>query len=117
MSRQDGQKDAVVALSWTILIISGAFEAVWAVALDRSAGFTRLWPSVVFFLTLAISMGGLAGALRTLPLGTAYAVWVGVGASLAIIYSFATGQEAISVLKVLFLLMIISGIVGLRVVS
>lgn len=104
-------------MAWVILVLSGAFEAVWAIALDKSVGFTRLWPSVVFFAALIVSMGGLAVALRELPIGTAYAVWVGIGASIAIIYSFATGQEAASAAKVLFLLMIISGIIGLKIVN
>ncbi|RNE49074.1 DMT family transporter [Corynebacterium alimapuense] len=104
-------------MSWLVLLVSGAFEAVWAIALERSAGFTKLGPSLVFFAALAVSMSGLAWALRSLPLGTAYAVWVGVGASLAIVYSFATGQEAISLLKIVFLLMIVGGIVGLKLVS
>ncbi|AKK07798.1 QacE family quaternary ammonium compound efflux SMR transporter [Corynebacterium testudinoris] len=104
-------------MSWIILLVSGAFEAVWAIALDRSAGFSRLGPSLVFVVALVISMGGLAWALKTLPLGTAYAVWVGVGATLAVVYSFATGQEAVSVLKVLFLLMVVGGIIGLKVVG
>jgi quaternary ammonium compound-resistance protein SugE len=104
-------------MSWVILVLSGAFEAVWAIALDRSAGFTRLWPSVVFFAALIVSMGGLAVALKELPVGTAYAVWVGIGASIAIVYSFVSGQEAVSLAKVLFLLMIVGGIIGLKVVN
>ena len=106
-----------VTMSWIILILSGAFEAVWAIELDRSAGFTRPGPSVVFFAALVVSMGGLAVALKQLPLGTAYAVWVGVGASLAIIWSFATGQEVLSLAKVFFLVMIVGGIIGLKVVN
>ena len=62
-------------MAWFILILSGAFEAVWAVALGKSDGFTRLVPSIVFFVALVISMGGLAWAMRDLQLGTAYAVW------------------------------------------
>lgn len=104
-------------MSWLILVLSGAFEAVWAVALDRSAGFTRLWPTVVFIAALIVSMGGLAVALKELPVGTAYAVWVGIGASIAIVYSFVSGQEAVSAAKVLFLLMIVGGIIGLKVVN
>jgi len=104
-------------MSWVILVLSGAFEAVWAIALDRSAGFTRLWPSVVFFAALIVSMGGLAVALKELPVGTAYAVWVGIGASIAIVYSFVSGQAAVSLAKVLFLLMIVGGIIGLKVVN
>ena len=65
-------------MAWFILIFSGAVEAVWAAALDKSAGFTRLWPSLIFLVACAISMGGLAWAMRSIPVGTAYAVWAGV---------------------------------------
>ncbi|MGP5628594.1 DMT family transporter [Corynebacterium casei] len=104
-------------MAWIILVLSGAFESVWAIALSRSEGFTRLWPSVTFFVAVVISMGGLAWAMKSLPVGTAYAVWVGVGASITIIYSFATGQEGVTTLKLVFLLMIIAGMIGLRVVN
>lgn len=103
-------------MSWFVLVLSGAFEAVWATALDKSEGFSRFWPSVVFLAGLAISMGGLAYAMRDLPLGTAYAVWVGIGAVLTVVYAMTTGAESLSVLKVLFLLMIIGGAVGLKLV-
>lgn len=104
-------------MAWIVLIISGLFEAVWAIALDKSAGFTKLWPSLAFCVALAISMGGLAWAMRSLPLGTSYAVWVGVGASATLIYSFVAGLEPVSVVKILFLLMIVGGIIGLKVIS
>lgn len=104
-------------MSWIILILSGIFEAVWATALGRSEGFTRLGPSVIFGVALVISMGGLAYAMRDLPVGTAYAVWVGIGASLTVVYAMLTGVEPVSVLKVLFLLLIIGGVVGLKAVS
>ena len=104
-------------MAWVILVLSGVLEAVWATALGRSEGFTRLAPSVVFGVTLVISMAGLAYAMRDLPVGTAYAVWVGIGASIAIVYSFVSGQEAVSLAKVLFLLMIVGGIIGLKVVN
>ncbi|MGV0352582.1 DMT family transporter [Corynebacterium confusum] len=104
-------------MAWLILVVSGAFEAVWAVALDRSEGFSKLVPTLVFFVACAISMGGLAWALKTLPVGTGYAVWVGVGAGLTVVYSLVTGQEPFSVLKLLFLAMIVGGIIGLKAVS
>ena len=104
-------------MAWVILVLSGVLEAVWATALGKSEGFSRLAPSVVFGVTLVISMAGLAYAMRDLPVGTAYAVWVGIGASLTVIYAMATGAEPVSVAKVLFLLMIIAGVVGLRVAS
>lgn len=104
-------------MAWIILVLSGVFEAVWATALGRSEGFTRLAPSLVFAVALVVSMGGLAYAMRDLPAGTAYAVWVGIGASLTVIYAMLTGTEPVSVLKVAFLLMIIGGVVGLKAVS
>lgn len=103
-------------MSWLVLILSGAFEAVWAVALGKSDGFTRLGPSVVFVLALIVSMAGLAYAMRELPTGTSYAVWVGIGAVLTVAYSMATGDESVSPMKIVFLAMIIGGVVGLHAV-
>ncbi|MFW2513926.1 DMT family transporter [Demequina sp. SO4-13] len=101
-------------MSWIVLIISGVLEAVWATALSRSEGFSRLWPSVIFGVALIASMGGLAYALRTLPVGTAYAVWVGIGAALTVIYAMATGAESFSVVKVLLILGIVACVGGLK---
>ena len=101
-------------MAWLVLILSGVLEAVWAVALGRSEGFTRLAPTVVFLAGLVLSMGGLAYALRTLPVGTGYAVWVGVGASLTVVYGMASGTEAVSAVKVLLLLGLVGCIVGLK---
>ncbi len=103
-------------MSWIVLVVSGMFEAVWAIALSRSEGFTRLAPSVVFGVALVISMGGLAWAMRELPVGTSYAVWVAIGAVITVVYSMATGQEALTALKVLFLAMIVGGVIGLKLV-
>ncbi|HSP51730.1 MAG TPA: SMR family transporter, partial [Cryobacterium sp.] len=83
-------------MSWIILILSGVLEAVWATALGKSAGFTRLWPSVVFAVALVFSMGGLAFAMRDISTGTAYAVWVGIGAALTVIYAMVFGAEPAS---------------------
>ncbi|GAA1480763.1 multidrug efflux SMR transporter [Gordonia sinesedis] len=103
-------------MSWIVLIISGVLEAVWATALGKTEGFTRLTPSIVFGVALIASMAGLAYAMRDLPIGTAYAVWTGIGAVLTVTYAIATGSEPASVLKVIFLAMIIGGIVGLKLV-
>ena len=103
-------------MSWLVLVLSGVLEAVWATALGRSEGLSRLGPSVVFFVALAASMTGLAYAMRELPVGTSYAVWVGIGAVLTVVYATATGQEPVSVLKVLFLAMIVAGVVGLKLI-
>ncbi|WP_326503859.1 multidrug efflux SMR transporter [Rothia nasimurium] len=104
-------------MHWLILIISGLFEAVWATALGKSEGLTRLTPTLVFIGGLVLSMVGLAYAMRELPTGTAYAVWVGIGATVTVLYAMVTGTEPVSLLKVLFLLMIVAGIVGLKVTS
>lgn len=104
-------------MAWVVLVLSGVLEAVWATAMGRSEGFTRLWPTVVFGVALVVSMAGLAYAMRELPVGAAYAVWVGIGASLTVVYAMATRAEPASAMKVLFLAMIIGGVVGLKAVS
>ena len=101
-------------MAWLVLVVSGVLEAVWAVALGRSEGFSRPLPSAVFAVGLVLSMGGLAYAMRTLPLGTAYAVWVGVGAALTVGYGMVTGGEAVSVVKVLLLAGLVGCVVGLK---
>lgn len=102
---------------WLVLIVSGIFEAVWATALGLSDGLSRLVPTVVFFVALLLSMGGLAYAMKEIPTGTAYAVWVGIGASLTVIYSMATGQEPVTILKMVFILGLIGCVIGLKAVS
>lgn len=101
-------------MSWIVLVGSGVLEAVWATALGRSDGFSRLVPSLVFGVALVLSMIGLAWAMRDLPTGTAYAVWVGIGATLTAAWAMAQGDEPVSVARVLCLLAVVSGIVGLK---
>lgn len=103
-------------MSWVVLVLSGVLEAVWATALGKSEGFSRPVPSVVFIVALTASMLGLAYAMRELPLGTSYAVWVGIGAVLTVVYAMVTGAEPVSALKVLFLAMIVGGVVGLKAI-
>jgi quaternary ammonium compound-resistance protein SugE len=103
-------------VSWLVLVLSGVLEAVWATALGRSEGFTRPGPTVVFAVAILASMAGLAYAMRELPVGTSYAVWVGIGATLTVAYAMVTGTEPVSVLKVVFLTMIVGGVVGLKLV-
>ena len=103
-------------MSWVILVVSGVLEAVWATAMGKSEGFSKLSPSIVFAVALVASMAGLAYAMRDLPVGTAYAVWVGIGAVLTVVYAMATGDEPTSLLKVVFLVTIIGGVVGLKLV-
>ncbi|MDD7942187.1 SMR family transporter [Actinomycetospora lutea] len=104
-------------MAWIVLVVSGVLEAVWATALGRTAGFSRLTPSIVFVAGLVLSMVGLAYAMRSLPTGTAYAVWVGIGAALTVAYAMATGDEAASPLKIVLLLGVVGCVVGLKVLS
>ena len=104
-------------MSWIVLIVSGVLEAVWATALGRSEGFTKLWPSVVFGVALVASMGGLAYAMRDIPTGSAYAVWVGIGAALTVVVAMISGAEAISVVKVLLVLGLVGCVIGLKLVG
>lgn len=101
-------------MSWLVLVVSGVLEAVWATALGKSDGLTRGGPALVFVVALALSMSGLAYAMRELPVGTSYAVWVGIGASLTVAYAMATGTEPVSLLKVLLLLGIIGCVIALK---
>ncbi|WP_206518057.1 SMR family transporter [Rhodococcus sp. X156] len=104
-------------MSWLVLVLSGVLEAVWASALGRSDGLTRPVPTMVFAVALVASMGGLAYALRELPVGTGYAVWVGIGAVLTVAYAMATGTEAASPMRILLLLGIVGCVIGLRLIS
>jgi quaternary ammonium compound-resistance protein SugE len=101
-------------MSWLVLVVSGVLEAVWATALGRSEGFTRLGPSLTFAVSVVLSMAGLAYAMRELPVGTSYAVWVGIGASLTVAYAMVTGTEPVSLMKVLLLGGIIVCVAGLK---
>ena len=100
---------------WLVLVLSGVLESVWATALGASHGFKRLVPTVVFAVALAGSMGGLAYAMRGLPVGTAYAVWVGIGASLTAGYAMLSGSEPASAIKVFLLLGIVGCVIGLKI--
>lgn len=104
-------------MSWVILVVSGILEAVWATALGKTEGFTRLWPSVVFVAALAASMAGLAWAMRELPTGTAYAVWVGIGAALTVLYAMITGDEGFSWIRLLLIVGLVGCVVGLKLVG
>lgn len=101
-------------MAWIVLVVSGMLEAVWAVALGRSDGLSRLGPSVVFLVALGLSMTGLAYAMRTLPVGTAYAVWVGIGAALTVAVGMVTGEESVSAVRLLLLTGLIGCVIGLK---
>jgi quaternary ammonium compound-resistance protein SugE len=104
-------------MSWVVLIVSGMLEAVWATAMSQSNGFSKLQPTIVFFIGVVLSMGGLAWALKSVPVGTGYAAWVGVGAVTTAAWAMARGTEPVSTLKIVFLAGIIVCIVGLQLVS
>lgn len=104
-------------MSWIVLILSGVLEAVWATALGKSQGFTKLVPTIVFAAGIAASMIGLAWAMREIPIGTAYAVWVGIGAALTVGYAMLTGDESVSWVKILLILGLIGCVVGLKMVG
>ncbi|MCV7203618.1 ligand-binding protein SH3 [Mycolicibacterium peregrinum] len=104
-------------MAWLILVVSGVLEAAWATALSKTDGFTRLVPSVIFGVALVFSMIGLAIAMRSLPPGTSYAIWVGIGAVLTVGFAMITGAESASVIKVLLILGVVGCIVGLKAVS
>lgn len=103
-------------MPWVVLLVSAVFEAVWATALGQSDGLTRLTPTLVFLAALTVSMLGLGWAARHIPIGTAYAVWVGVGAMLTVTWAMATGNEPVSGPKVLFIGGIIAAVIGLKLV-
>ena len=104
-------------MAWIVLVVAGVLEAVWATALGRSEGFSRLVPSVVFGVALLLSMAGLGYALRDLPTGTAYAVWVGIGAAGTVVWAMLTGTESVSLVKVLLILGLVGCVIGLKLVG
>lgn len=104
-------------MSWIALLAAGLFEIGWAVGLKFTDGFTRLWPSLATAASMVVSLGLLAMALRTLPLGTAYAVWTGIGAVGTVIFGIAVLGETASPARLAFLAMIVAGIAGLKMTS
>ena len=100
-------------MAWLVLLVSGVLESLWAIALKRSEGFTRLVPSVLFLVLAVLSFGGLAWAMKTLPAGPSYAVWTGVGAALTAVLGILLLGEAVSALKLASIGLIITGVVGL----
>lgn len=102
---------------WLILFIAGMFETTWAIGLKYTAGFSRLWPSVFTLTTMALSVFLLAQAVKSLPLGTAYAIWTGIGAVGAVIMGIILFNEPVTAPRLFCLGLIISGIIGLKIVS
>lgn len=104
-------------MEWLILIASGMLEAVWASALAASKGFRKVGPTVLFAVSMIVSMAGLAYAMTFIPTGTAYAVWVGIGATLTVVWAIVSGQERAQVARILLLGVLVGAVIGLKVVS
>jgi quaternary ammonium compound-resistance protein SugE len=104
-------------MSWIYLIIAGIFEVVWAVGLKYTNGFTRLYPSIITGLGMIVSFYFLSIAIRHLPMGTAYAVWTGIGALGTVLFGILLFNEPHNFLRLMFLLMIFLGIIGLKFTS
>jgi quaternary ammonium compound-resistance protein SugE len=103
--------------AWLILILAGLFEVAWAIGLKYTDGFTRLWPSAGTIAAIVVSMGLLGLAVRTLPVGTAYAVWVGVGAVGTVILGIVLLDEPANAPRMVSVALIIAGIVGLKLAT
>lgn len=101
-------------MSWIILVLSGILETVWAVALAQSDGFRQVGATVTFVIALVLSMAGLAFALRTIPVGTGYAVWVGIGAVGTAVWGMAAHGDPVTALRLACLVAIVAGVVGLK---
>lgn len=101
-------------MSWLVLFVAGLCEIGWAVGLKYTDGFTRLWPSVFTGVSLAASMALLAWAVKSLPLGTAYTVWTGIGIVGAVILGIVLFKEPVTAPRMICLALIVAGILGLR---
>ena len=104
-------------MSWVYLILSGLIEVVWALSLKYAEGFTKLWPSVVSVVSIAASMYLLSAAMRELPVGLSYGVFVGMGAIGATVLGIILFGEAANPLRFLFLAMLLTSLIGLRATS
>jgi len=104
-------------MSWIYLFIAGLFEIVWAIGLKYTQGFTRPLPSVITVAGMIVSFYFLALATKVLPIGTAYAIWTGIGAVGAVTLGIILFKEPFDLLRIIFLLFIVTGIIGLKVVS
>jgi len=104
-------------VAWTLLIVAGLFEIAWAAGMKHTHGWTRLWPSVFTLVTMAISFYLLSRAMRTLPAGTAYAVWTGIGAVGVAVYGIVRLNEPATPARLACFALIVLGIVGLKVLT
>lgn len=104
-------------MSWIILFVAGLFEVAWAIGLKYTEGFSKFWPSVFTVACMIISMGGLAYAVKQVPVGTAYAVWTGIGAVGTAVLGIILFGESKELIRLFFIFLIIVGIVGLKIFS
>ncbi|WP_028033432.1 quaternary ammonium compound efflux SMR transporter SugE [Chelativorans sp. J32] len=104
-------------MAWFALFTAGLFEVGWAVGLKYTEGFTRLWPTVLTIISMIVSLGLLGVALRTLPLGTAYAIWTGVGTTGTVILGIFLFGESADMIRLACIGLIVAGIVGLKLVT
>ncbi|MBP8139544.1 MAG: quaternary ammonium compound efflux SMR transporter SugE [Burkholderiales bacterium] len=104
-------------MAWIVLVVAGVFEVAWAIGLKTTDGFTRLWPSVGTAAAMIVSVVLLGWAMRTLPVGTAYAVWTGIGAVGTVILGIALFGEAATLARLACVALIVAGIVGLKLVT
>jgi quaternary ammonium compound-resistance protein SugE len=104
-------------MHWIILFIAGLFEVAWAIGLKYTDGFSKLWPSVFTIVCMLVSMGLLAYAVKYLPVGTAYAIWTGIGAVGTAILGIILFNESKELVRIFFIFLIVVGIVGLKIFS
>jgi quaternary ammonium compound-resistance protein SugE len=104
-------------MAWVVLVIAGLFEVGWAIGLKYTEGFTRPWPSVATAAAMAVSIGLLGWVMRTLPVGTAYTVWTGIGAVGTVALGVALFGEPATVSRLACVVLILAGIVGLKLTS
>ena len=104
-------------MAWVYLLLAGLFEVGWAIGLKYTNGFTRFWPTAATVAAMAISLGLLGLALRTLPLGTAYAIWTGIGAVGTVVLGIVLFEEPATAARLGCVGLIVAGIVGLKLVS
>ena len=104
-------------MSWIILVLAGLFEVGWAIGLKYTEGFTRLWPTVGTVAAMVVSLGLLGIAMKSLPVGTAYAIWVGVGAVGTVVLGIVLFDEPVNALRIGSVVLIVAGLVGLKLAT
>jgi quaternary ammonium compound-resistance protein SugE len=104
-------------MQWFVLVLAGLLEIGWAIGLKYTEGFTRLWPSVFTVLAMIVSLGLLGVAMKSLPVGTAYAVWMGIGAAGTVILGIVLFDESTSLLRLASVALILLGVIGLKLAS